>query len=322
MVKLDLVKKIDDYYSDIENSGGGSPPFSRNAMKLKAIMSYIIWGTSFSEYFGYRFWERSIKEKKTYMTRRHMFNFFDKYNPPEYRDRIGDKSLAPLYYGDFLKRDQIGSDAGYENFCIFCKKYKKIFIKKKIGWGGEEASVAVVDNPMAVKKAWENLTEDFVAEPLIENCKEIKELHPDSLNTIKVTVLMVKNMPEIEYALFRVGNGTPVDNVHLGGMGCGVNIETGVVETPAYDKHYFPYTDHPITNKKIIGFRIPQWKAVKQFALDAAKVTPQLRYTSWDIAVTENGPILLEGNWDAEFYAEQMIYNCGNRKRFIEKLES
>ena len=320
MLDIRLIKKIDDYYSDFKNSGG-APPCSRNTIRIKALMSYIIWGTSFSEYFGYRFWERGFKEKKTYMTRRHMFKFFDKYNPSEYRARIGDKSIAPLYYGDFLKRDQIGIDAGYDAFCAFCDKHKKIFIKKKVGWGGEKASIAIVDNPEAIKKAWESLSVNFVAEPVIENCNDIKQLHPDSLNTIKVTVLMVKNKPEIEYALFRIGNGTLVDNVHLGGMGCGVNIETGVVETTAYDKHFYPYINHPITHKRIIGFRIPQWELVKQFALDAAKVTPQLRYTSWDIAVTDNGPILLEGNWDAEFYAEQMIYNRGNKKRFVEKLE-
>ncbi|MCI7086152.1 hypothetical protein MR988_08640 [bacterium] len=49
-------------------------------------------------------------------------------------------------------------------------------------------------------------------------------------------------------------------------------------------------------------------------------VTPEIRYASWDIGVTPNGPVLLEGNWDAEFYAEQMIYGRGNRKFFEEKL--
>lgn len=320
MLDMKLLKKIDNYYSDIEKSGGVIN-CSRFKIKIKAVLSFVVWGTSFSEYFGYRFWERSFGEKKTYMTRRHMFKFFDRYNPYEYRERIGDKSVAPAYYGEFLQREQIERIDGFEKFKEFCEKYKKIFIKKKIGWGGEEASIYFIDNPEAIKIAWENLTDDFVAEPLIENCDEIKQLYPGSLNTIKVTVLMVKNKPEIEYALFRIGNGTPVDNVHLGGMGCGVNIETGEVETAAYDKHFYSYTDHPITHKRIIGFRIPQWEAVKQFALDAARVTPQLRYTSWDIAVTDNGLILLEGNWDAEFYAEQMIYNCGNRKKFIEKLE-
>lgn len=320
MLDLELLKKIDDYYSDIEKSGGVIP-YSRFSIKIKVILSFIIWGTSFSEYFGYRFWEKSFKEKKTYMTRRYMFKFFDRYNPPEYRERIGDKSVAPDYYGEFLQREQFEKKDGFDIFKKFCKKYKKIFIKKKIGWGGEEASALEVFDDDSINNAWNKLSDAFVAEPLIENCKEIKALYPDSLNTIKVTVLMVNNCPEIEYALFRLGNATCVDNVHLGGIGCGVNIKTGKVETAAYDKHFRAYTEHPITKKRILDFQIPQWDSVKAFALNAAKVTPQLRYTSWDIAVTERGPILLEGNWDAEFYAEQMIYNCGNRKRFIEKLE-
>ena len=193
---------------------------------------------------------------------------------------------------------------------------------KKVGWGGENAYSADVSSDRQISDAWNELTDEYVVQPLIENCAEIKEFHPDSLNTIKVTVLMVGGIPEIQYALFRLGNGTPVDNVHLGGMGCGVNIESGLVETPAYDKHFFPFRKHPVSQKTIVGFRIPMWEQVKSFAIAAALVTPQLRYTSWDIAVTENGPVLLEGNWDAELYAEQMIYNCGNRKRFVDKLES
>lgn len=321
MIDLTSISKIDEYFSDIQKTNA---PIScpKQFIKIAAITSYLIWGTSFSEYFGYRFWERRYKEKKTYMTRRYMFDFFDRYNPPEYRSRIGDKSLAPKYYCNYLSREQIDKSLGYEVFSSFCNKYKKVFIKKKIGWGGEGASKVLVDSKKSIDALWDSISEEFVVEPVIENCAEIKSLYPDSLNTIKFTVLMVNNAPEIQYALFRLGNGTQVDNVHLGGLGCGVNIETGIVETPAYDKHFFPYTVHPVTKRNIIGFQIPQWEQTKKFVLEVAIVTPQLRYTSWDVAITPNGPVLMEGNWDAEFYAEQMIYNCGNRTRFVNKLES
>ena len=49
-------------------------------------------------------------------------------------------------------------------------------------------------------------------------------------------------------------------------------------------------------------------------------ISPQLRYSSWDIAVLDNGPVLIEGNWDAEFYAEQMLMKAGNRLKYINKL--
>lgn len=51
------------------------------------------------------------------------------------------------------------------------------------------------------------------------------------------------------------------------------------------------------------------------------RVHQELRYASWDIAVTPEGPVMIEGNWDAEFYAEQMLYGRGNRSLFVNKLE-
>lgn len=320
---ISTINKIDEYCDDIKKAYGKDVlPNGNFFMKIRAMASYVIWGTSFSEYFGYKFWNRSFAEKKTYMTRRHMFRFFDKYNPHELRERIGNKAVAPQYYGEFLKRDQVGKSDGFEAFSDFCNKYKRIFIKRTVGWGGEGARIEIVDSEHKINDVWLSLTEGEAAEPVIENCEEIRELHPMSLNTVKVTVLMINGKPQIQYALFRIGNNTVVDNVHLGGMGAGVNIETGEVETPAYDKHFAQYSTHPLTNKKILGFKLPYWEDVKAMVNSASCVTPELRYSSWDIAITPNGPVMMEGNWDAEFYAEQMIYNCGNRRKFINLLES
>ena len=69
------------------------------------------------------------------------------------------------------------------------------------------------------------------------------------------------------------------------------------------------------------GLKIPYWHEVKAMALQTAGITPQLRYASWDITVTPDGPLMIEGNWDAEFYAEQMRWKQGNVRRYIDKLD-
>ena len=71
----------------------------------------------------------------------------------------------------------------------------------------------------------------------------------------------------------------------------------------------------------ILGFQVPQWDDVVQLVTEAAGVTPQLRYDSWDIAVTDRGVLLIEGNWDAEFYASRVAHNRDLRKMMVEKLE-
>lgn len=320
MNAINLIRKTGFYYSDITEADG-KISISKNAATIGAIWSYIVWGTSFSEYYGYRFWERSFKEKRTYMTRRHMFRFFDRYDPKDYRDRIGNKALAEQYYGRYLKREQFRYADGHDAFLSFTEKHPHVFIKKAVGWGGEGARIEDVSTQEKMDAVLTSLSDDYVVEPVIENCPELKAIHLDSLNTIKVVTLYLENGPEIQTALIRFGNNTVVDNVHSGGMGAGVNIETGIIETDAVDKHFCRYAVHPVTNMPIKGVVIPEWEAVKQLAIQAASVTPELRYSSWDIAVTPGGPILIEGNWDAEFYAEQMLYNRGHRTLFTNKLE-
>ncbi len=315
-----LLAKIDGYVED-KTLAGEILPSGKTGMKLRAVADFLLYGTSFSEYFAYRFYALNRAEKLTYMTRRHMFRFFDRYNPKELRERIGDKRLTHLYYGDLMKRDQFDYREGLDLFLKFAEKHPTLFIKQAISWGGEGAYIADVSTPALAKEVWNKLDENCVIEERIENCSSIKQLNPGSLNTIKVLTLWINGKAEIQTAMFRMGNNTPVDNVHMGGLCTLVDIDSGRVIRKALDNHFREYTLHPASGKQIVGFVIPMWEQVKELALKAAAVTPEMRYASWDIAVIENGPILIEGNWDAEFYPEQMLSERGLRKKYIDKLE-
>jgi len=53
---------------------------------------------------------------------------------------------------------------------------------------------------------------------------------------------------------------------------------------------------HPVTGVSIVGFQIPFWSEACQMARDAALFDTRNRSVGWDIAITENGPELIEGN--------------------------
>ena len=220
-----------------------------------------------------------------------------------------------------MQREQFKYEDGYETFLLFTQRHPQLFVKRAISWGGEGAYKIDVSTLDKAKKAWKMLNGDCVIEELINNCDEISHLYSGSLNTIKVVTLWINNKPEIQTAMFRMGNNTVVDNVHLGGICALVDINTGIVTTKALDKHFREYVRHPVTNEKIVGFVIPKWKEVIKLAKKAASITPEMRYSSWDIAVTNSGPILIEGNWDAEFYPEQMLLQKGIKIRYCDKLK-
>lgn len=323
-MQLADIKKLKGYYDDLIRAEDPliiKKRISAPVFSIKAIISYILYGTSFSEFAGYGFYAKKHKEKRTYMTRRYMFRFFDRYNPETLRCRIGDKSLSAKYYSDFMKREQYIKCEGFEAFLEFTSRHTDLFIKRAIGWGGEGARKERVCCEEDAERVWDSLSENEVVEPVIVNHDLLREIYPNSLNTIKVTVLQTPSAPKIVTAIIRFGNNTVVDNVHSGGIAAGIDVKTGRIETLAMDKHFMRYSSHPVTDKPITGVIIPQWEAICDLAVSASMVTPELRYTSWDIALTNEGPVMIEGNWDAEFYMEQTLFNRGHRTVFTDLLE-
>jgi hypothetical protein len=57
---------------------------------------------------------------------------------------------------------------------------------------------------------------------------------------------------------------------------------------------------HPDTGAPVAGFRLPNWNLVIELALSAAKLFLPLRTIGWDIGITPDGPVIVEGNrwWD------------------------
>ena len=107
-------------------------------------------------------------------------------------------------------------------------------------------------------------------------------------------------------ALLKLGTeGKFVDNVGESGLAARIYddgvLGVGVRQMPDgleyFDTH--PETGFPITGQKIPGFA-----EALEAARKAQASIPQLRLLGWDIAITESGPIILEGN---NYWAWEMM---------------
>ena len=124
----------------------------------------------------------------------------------------------------------------------------------------------------------------------------IAALCPTSVNTIRVATLLGDKKEGIVYAYIRIGNGKVMDNVDCGGMAAPVDIETGVITGVGANKAGDVYEVHPMTGKRIPGTQIPYWEEAKAMCLEAMRAVPQVRFVAWDVAITEDGPVFIEGN--------------------------
>lgn len=83
-------------------------------------------------------------------------------------------------------------------------------------------------------------------------------------------------------------------NLHQGGIGIGLNLETGKT-TYAYNKKNY-ITVHPDTDERIVDVQVPYWAECKKLALEAYEMT-DLGYTGIDIMIDKDlGPLLIEIN--------------------------
>lgn len=57
-----------------------------------------------------------------------------------------------------------------------------------------------------------------------------------------------------------------------------------------------PADHHPITQANLLEFTVPCWQACKRLAEQVSLAFLPLRAVGWDIAITDQGPMVLEGN--------------------------
>ena len=56
------------------------------------------------------------------------------------------------------------------------------------------------------------------------------------------------------------------------------------------------YYNHPLTNTAIVGYKVPLFKEAIKLAEELSAIIPEMGVVGWDIAITPDGPVVVEGN--------------------------
>ena len=164
-----------------------------------------------------------------------------------------------------------------------------------------------------------------IVEEYIEQNAQLSKTFSDVLASIKIiTVRADKSVSGVEKnKLYFVSScicmASDVESsVQLtnGGLIAGINLESGKVVTDAVDKNGNIYDKHPVTNEVIKGFEIPLFDKVKAFVEDIAK--NYIGYISWDIALSEHGPVLIGADIDPKADYVQLPYiHLGKGRKYV-----
>jgi hypothetical protein len=143
----------------------------------------------------------------------------------------------------------------------------------------------------------------YVLQERLANHPSIARFAPDTLCTVRVVTYRRPGAePEHLASTFRMAGGSfPADNFSQGGLACRVDDATGELWPAVFKELHDTAVDHlnhPVFGTPIAGFRLPQGERVIDLALRTHRVFPDIPSVGWDVAITPEGPVLIEANYN------------------------
>ncbi len=144
----------------------------------------------------------------------------------------------------------------------------------------------------------------YLFQEVVVQHSEMNKLNPSCLNTLRIdTFINPDGQIEIISAYLRMSfRNSFVDNITSGGLQVGVDKNTGLLKKEGFSVFRNvgakTFTAHPVTSTVFENFKIPYFEEARELVVKVAGLMPGLRLVGWDVAISETGPVLIEGNSD------------------------
>lgn len=203
--------------------------------------------------------------------------------------------------------------------------YKLPFIIKPTTETGSGRNIKIIDSldgQSDVKQLFKQYGKDFVCQEIVSQSEQTARFNPTSLNTFRITTLMLNNHFSVLSSVFRCGRqNSVVDNAGAGGIMVGVS--------PSGEFHDIGFTlkgnirkssDNGIDFK---GVQIREVQTIINKVQQLHEKIPFLSIVGWDIALNKNNrPILIEVNLKCPgIFIEQLCTGPILGTRFSEVME-
>jgi len=292
-----------------------------------------LYGSNVMDYFTFRFGQRSHAEKVEYVTWYGRFVYMAFLNRDRDVHLLDNKFEAYRLLKPFYKREAIlvGGWADFEAFCDFVGRHGRVFVKPVNLELAEGVHRLVVESGDDLRTVFESLLEEaaglgcedvtrpvehkLILEEELVQSEDMAQFNPQEMSVLRVTTVLVKGKVHFFYPIFRMMCGDGEERKgEFYSYDALIDAESGEVVTPGIDSRG-EVEIHPVTGMKIKGYRMPQWEELKAMLEEAARMLPGLRYIGWDVAHTDRGWCIIEGNTNGEFFF-QMCVGHGVKREF------
>lgn len=292
-------------------------------------------GITTEEYFQFEFEKRDEEFRNSFLGMHEQRYYLDYLNPKKYYILARNKYLTHkvldntgvrktelyCYYhpeGNVLQSDEVANNVEGVVQILKEKRVTQCVVKTtesasgrdvlvvdQIDYAGNECVLQLFDG---TKLRLSDFLSDtpLIFERLIEQTAQLSSLNRSSVNTIRfMTTLYPDGDVRIVATFIKIGrDGRCVDNAGSGGnVDACIDTETGEIQFPIqFDgwRKIKEITHHPDNGSPVEGVVIHNWESIKSQVKDFQQSFPFIKAAGWDIAITDEGPLVIEVNdmWD------------------------
>lgn len=285
------------------------------------FLCHFLYGFSFRDYKLSRAYQLKNALKALVLTHKRWIKLVDTANLKDDVDLVLNKHKFALHFRDYYGRDFIyPQKAGFEDFCKFIKSHNNVLQKPLNGNQAKGIKKVVIAQDNLLEEYNRMVEDDVLLEEIISQHPAMAKVGK-SVNTIRVySIYTGDKSVAIIKALMRAGTGDSlVDNFHAGGIFYPIDLKSGVIVGKGINFKYEQFINHPGYDFSLIGMKIPFWEEVSEIVTKAHCLIPNLRYIGWDIAITDDGPVIIEANHDAD---HEMLEFIGEERFFYKKIKN
>lgn len=255
------------------------------------------------------------KERKTILTSGKNLILTNKLNDYSKLHIFENKNEFNEVFGDYLKRKWMFINRkNYNEFECFIKNMDYIIAKPNDNTEGKRIEKIKVGD-YSIKELYNYLKDKdlLLVEEVIKQHNYLNKLYSKSINRVTVVTILYNDITYIISINLNLGNNSIVDSLKRGGMTNRIDIETGTSLHPFCDRGLNNYYFHPVTKEKINNIKLPYINEIKSLVKDLSKIIKTVRYVSWDIAITNDGPILIGASPLPNIYYQFYVHNEDNK---------
>lgn len=318
-------KHIRDFSEEYSAKCGKSAKWIEKDIIRAKRMNHISLGEY--EWLGYD--KLSDEQKKTMSTLWTRAEFRKTFTDKRYKCILMNKYIFSKVFSDYYgRRCYMAKDVSAKLLGELSGREGRVVAKPNCKGQGKGIMVLPTETEEERRAALDFLAgaDNYIVEEYITQHSQLAKLNPGAVSIIRFYSLCSPAGSYIFAPVLTAAINKDISNGCQDALTAMIDIRTGLVITDAVDQNNIvEYAAHPVTGVSFKGLQIPYWQETLAMMRAALPLASKISNIGWDVAITEEGPLIIEANtipgfntaqyrgygWVTEGYGYQPLFDEG-----------